>query len=321
LDELPLVSPLERAVFLRAQPYFDGLDPAVIAVLASHTREHRARAGEVLFDEARSVRRVSFIVEGCVRTVLEGETLFEIDAPGGVGLAHGLARGAMPPTAIAVTDCLTLQIEFDAFLQILEDHFSLVLQIARIFSRLILDSERKTEAPPPRSLPPSSDATALASLDLVHRMAWARRSPIFHDANLAVVAELMRATEEVRLEKDDWLWRAHSDADAIALLVDGTLCLDAGPSPSQIPSQKPSQIGPGSLVGFAELFGERPRERSARAEEPCVLLRADRSAVVDAMEDHFDLALDFLNAFATRHLALWAPRALRGDNRIDRDIF
>ena len=46
LDELPLVSPLERAVFLRAQPYFDGLDPAVIAVLASHTREHRARAGD-----------------------------------------------------------------------------------------------------------------------------------------------------------------------------------------------------------------------------------------------------------------------------------
>jgi CRP-like cAMP-binding protein len=313
VDELPLVSPLERAVFLRAQPYFDGLEPAVLAVLASHTREHRARAGEVLFDEARSIRRVSFIVEGCVRTILDGETLFEIDAPGGVGLAHGFARGAMPPTAIAVTDCLTLQIEFDSFLQILEDHFSLVLQIARIFSRLILDSERKIEAPPFRSAPPATDAASLASLDLVHRMAWARRSPIFHDANLAVVAELMRATEEVRLEKDDWLWHAHSDADAIALLVDGALSLEGGPSTSQ--------IGPGSLVGFAELFSDRPRERGARAEGPCVLLRADRSAVVDAMEDHFDLALDFLNAFATRHLALWAPQALRGDTRLELDLF
>lgn len=309
MDELPLVSPLERAVFLRAQPYFDGLDSAVLAVLASHTREHRARAGEVLYDEAKSLRRVSFIVDGTVRTLLDDETLFVIDAPGGVGLAHGLARSARPPIAVADTECLTLQIELDGMIQILEDHFSLVLQICRIFARLVLDSERVVEAPAPDWGLPTRGDDDWNPLDLVHRLAWARRAPIFRNANLSVLAELMGTSREMRLASDEWLWRAGDPAESVAVLVDGSLHLES-PARSQ-------HAGPGSLVGFAELFADRPRVFGARAEEPCTLLVTPRSAILDAMEDHFDLALDLLDALATRHLALRAPRALDGDTSLE----
>jgi len=310
--ELPLVSPLERAVFLRAQPYFEGLESGVIAALAGHTREHRARAGAPLHVGARPLERVSFIVEGRVRMVLDDETLFEIDAPGGVGLAHRLARRARLPTAVAVTDCLTLQIDFNALVQILEDRVALVLQFARIFSRLILDSERKIDAPARAAVQPSSRPPRPESLDLVHRLAWARRSPIFQDANLSVLGELMRNAEEVRLDKEEPLWRRDAPASAIALLVHGTLRVGDG-SRSRV-------VHPGSLLGIPEVFAERPRNEDAVAETPSVLMRLDRSPILDAMEDHFELSLDLLSAFATRYLASWAPRALPDGPPLDFEV-
>ena len=106
----------------------------------------------------------------------------------------------------------------------------------------------------------------------------------------------MRSAREMRLEADEWLWRKGAEADANALVISGTLCVHGG--------GQPRSVGPGSLVGFAELFAERPRDLGARADGPCVVLLTDRAVVLDAMEDHFDLSLDLLNALATRHLAL-----------------
>ncbi len=46
--DLPLVSPLERVLFLRTQPHFSGLDPAVLVVIANHAEEQSFRKGEAI---------------------------------------------------------------------------------------------------------------------------------------------------------------------------------------------------------------------------------------------------------------------------------
>ncbi len=304
MPELPLVSPLDRALFLRAQPYMAGLGPAILVVLASHCVERRFRDGESLTGGANGRPRIYFLAEGRVRTSMDGLAITDLAAPAGVGLAPLLSGSPASFELTAVGSTLALEIEFERFLQIMEDHFPVVLQLAHSLAGLTTDLERRLGVcPASADTAPADERFGTAPLDLVDRLFGARRTELFAGANLSVLADLLGGACEEHRRPDEPLWRAGEPALAFGLVVGGSVRLE------DLAGVTRGRVGPDELIGLGDLFTEQPRAWSAVAASPVVALRIDRSHYLDVLEDHFDHARDLLALLAQRYLELLTANA------------
>jgi CRP-like cAMP-binding protein len=301
MSELPLVSPLDRVLWLRSWPDFMDVDPVILVAIANQTEERRYRQGEVIYDESESRRYLHYLVEGTARTTVAGETSYDVSSPGGVGLIRELARSDELSGAIALTDVLSLRVEIERFLQVMEDHFDLILGFIRNFSRRIADAEEQLEIAPGRAdrvecVEPASHE----SLDLVQILSRARRAPLFATANLTMLTELLRDIPESYVEADQWLFRAGRQPDTLHLLFEGSVRIE-DPSGSRV-----AYAGPGDLVALSDFCRDEPHCFGAVTETSVQLLRIDKSHYIDVVEDHFDHALDLLAILAQRHIDLRA---------------
>ncbi len=301
MPELPLVSPLDRVLFLRAHPYFRRLDAPLLAVLASHTVERHFRHGEVLIPEGEPNRFFYILGEGRVRTTETGRAFFDVSAPGGVGMLHTIARRSRETGAIALSDGLALEIEIESYLQIVEDHFPMVLLHANVTSRLAAEAERAIGLCPGCSERPRvAVSEVVESLDLVECLARVRRTELFARANLALLIELYRGHPERRLQAGEQLWQAGEPADSFGLVAEGVIELEDQTANGR------GYCAPGDLIGLGDLFTEWPRVWGARAKTDALILCVERSRYIDVLEDHFDHALDLLAQLASRYLDLRA---------------
>jgi CRP-like cAMP-binding protein len=299
VPELPFLSPLDRVLFLRSSPDFAMLDPSVLIAIASHTDELRYRAGDEIYGEPDLNRYLHFLVEGTVRATLAGKTLFDITSPGAVGLMRVLARSPEPGAATALTDVVTLRIEIDNFLQVMEDHFHLVLGLIRNFSSLVSDVEARLEIAPGREvciecIEPDTNS----SLDLVQRLSKARRATLFKTANLTLLSELLRGIPESHVEPGEWLFRAGQQPGTLHLIFEGVVRIE-NPSGSRV-----AYAGQGDLVALSEFCCDEPHSYGAVTETAVQLLRIDKAHYLDLLEDHFDHALDLLSVLAQRYIEL-----------------
>jgi CRP-like cAMP-binding protein len=298
MARLPLVSPLDRALFLRAQPYLEELPPRVIAALAEYTEERSFAAGEVLYASGQPPDTIYFLATGSVRTEYAGADPFDIEAPGGLAFVEYLAQSDVPPGVRALEDTFALSIGARELVQLIEDDFLFYTAFARSLSRTLLQ-ELRTRKPARRPEPGFAgpvDATTFATLDLVHRIARARNAPFFEGTNLPVMTELLRFQEPRLLKAGDVLWEQGDPVRSLALLLDGsfvsTIEHDAVVQPA------------GAVLGAWEIFGPQGRDASARAETAARIIEIDRSLFADVLEDHFAFAMDYLNKLATRLLRL-----------------
>jgi len=299
VSELPFLSPLERVLFLRNSPDFSMLEPPVLIAIASHTDELSYRAGEEIYGEFDSNRYLHFVVEGTVRVTLGGKTQFDITSPGAVGLMRVLARSPEPGAAIALTDVVTLRIEIDNFLQVMEDHFHLVLGLIRNFTSLVADLEARLEIAPGREVCIECiEPDSTSSLDLVQRLSRARQSTLFKTANLAMLIELLGGVLESHVEPGEWLFRAGQQPDTLHLVFEGVVRIE-NPSGSRV-----AYAGQGDLIALSEYCCDAPHSYGAVTETGVQLLRIDRANYLDLLEDHFDHALDLLSVLAQRYLEL-----------------
>ena len=302
MPELPLVSPLDRALFLRAQRYLSGVDSSIIAAIASHSVERYFRKGEWLHVEHEPVRSIYFLSEGAVASIRNGRSVFEVRAPGGTGLAHVLARSPDPPGTQALVDTSCLEIALSSYLQILEDRFPLVLQLARNLSQLVLDEVHGGASCGESDVDEPGIATPTRSLDLVDRIALARRSTLFRESNLTVLAELLRAGRVRKLAAGEVLAARGDRAEALLLVESGRLQVEHGRSAHR--------LGPGCIGGVYDLFTDEPREEAIVAQTEASVLEIGRSDFIDVLEDHFGLARDLLAYLAHRYVELAMPGAL-----------
>jgi len=299
VSELPFLSPLDRVLFLRNSPDFSMLEPPVLIAIASHTDEMSYRAGDEIYGESDSNRYLHFVVEGTVRVTLAGKTQFDITSPGAVGLMRVLARSPEPGAAIALTDVVTLRIEIDNFLQVMEDHFHLVLGLIRNFTSLVADVEARLEIAPGREVCIECiEPDSTSSLDLVQRLSRARQSTLFKTANLTMLIELLRGVVESHVEPGEWLFRAGQQPDTLHLVFEGVVRIE-NPSGSRV-----AYAGQGDLIALSEYCCDAPHSYGAVTETGVQLLRIDRANYLDLLEDHFDHALDLLSVLAQRYLEL-----------------
>ncbi|MFK7897715.1 MAG: hypothetical protein AB8G23_17905 [Myxococcota bacterium] len=298
MKRLPLVSPVDRALFLKAQPYLDGVSSSVLAALASFTEERLYSAGESIREPGASIDRVIFLGQGEIE-VLAPSTPEKpnriVEAPGGVGLAHHFARAPKPPGARAHTEALSLEIDIADFRQIMEDYFSLTLRMARSSVDQI---HRELAHLGPTRPAESGFAEGLldetpAQLNLVERLARVRQAPFFRNSNLGVIAELVREDRIRHYAPGEAAWQAGGKADQMAIVLDGTFH-SAGEFGE-------FAVGPGAQMGAWDVLGEGRFTEGWIATRPARVLSIPRNLLIDVLEDHFDFAETYLQN-ASRYL-------------------
>jgi CRP-like cAMP-binding protein len=291
MARLPLVSPLDRALFLKAQPYFEGLTPNLLALLASHGEEEFFPAGSWLRRAGDPIERIHFFGSGslAIDHAFEGRRgSVEILPPGAIGLADHFARTPVPPAARATTDTLCLTLATADLDQILEDHFALVHTIARascdsvVAARKSLASARSDEV----GFDPEDGIDTPATLDLVQRLARARRAPFLKGTNLTLLAELIKLDEPERVAPGEALWREGDRIDRMTLILDGRFRTDG--------RYGTARAGAGAMLGAWEIAATGSRFEGWVAEVPSRVLSIERELFVDLLEDHFELAEAYL---------------------------
>ena len=281
--DLPLVSPLDRALVLRAQPYFAALDPPTITALAALSVERFARPGEWLHHEGESMSQIAFLIEGTVSLMREGESLGEVTAPSGLGLASILADGGWTPGIVATTPTTYLALDVRSFRRLLAERFAFVRQIASALVR---------EAPLP-IIRGETPGRAEGEPSIVSTLIVAGHNPIFADLNLIALLELLRASTDLELERGAGYATKH---DRMLLVVEGALRASSGPSHPSVEA--------GDVMGLDVLLGGARMETSWTAREATRIVEIPGSAYYDLLEGHAHAAASLLRYLARRVFAL-----------------
>lgn len=307
MSRLPLVSPLDRAVFLKAQPYLSGLPSTAIAALAQHTEERFFSAKEVVYEAGVPPAHVYFLASGGVRTQYEGSPPFDISSPGGIGLIEHLAGSERPPSARALEDTLALSVDVSSLMQIVEDDFVLYMTLARNLALAATQavSEQGSEGLPERGFPEDRLQETYATLDLVHRLAQAREAPFFEGSSLTVLTELLRFQEPRVLPQGATLWKQGSPVESMVLALDGTFVTTRAGVETVHPV--------GSMIGGWEIFTGQPRFETAQAVTAARTIEIDRALLADVLEDHFEFAIDYMSKLCRRVIEVrFSPRGRHG---------
>lgn len=318
MSRLPLVSPLERALFLKAQPYLDGLNSSVLTALASYTEESYFSAGETIRSASAPINEILFLGRGEVEVLPGAEAGTRrraedarIEAPGAIGLAHYFAGVRRPPAVRAASDTLCLQVGTRDLDQIMEDHFALFLQLAvttgeqLVLSQQALGAGRRDEC----GFREVDRRETPVQIDLVQLLARMRRAPFFRGTNLNVLAELIRRQEPEVLETGELLWEAGDEPDRLVFILDGRLRSEG----------EFGSIGAasGATLGGWDCMGTDPHFESWRAETVCRLLPMPRSLFADLLEDHFDFAMAFLGQLSSKLVETWDDIAIESQSAPD----
>jgi CRP-like cAMP-binding protein len=302
MPRLPLVSPLDRALFLKAQPYLEGLSASVLATLASYTEEQFYPAGALIRAADSPIERIHFLGSGEIEITRPGEVDSEgvrIEAPGAVGLAHHFSRVTTSPAIHAVIDTLCLEIATIDLDQILEDHFSLLLEIARTSCEHAIANfkELAEKRPEEAGFEIIDHRETPVQLDLVHRLARAKRAPFLRGTNLTVLGELIRFATPRTIPKATVLWNDGDPVDQMVLVLDGKFRSEGSFGRCHAPG--------GATIGAWEILAESPRFEGWVAEEPSRILSIRKDLFIDLLEDHFEFAEAYLQRVSRKIVDGW----------------
>jgi CRP-like cAMP-binding protein len=292
------VGSVERILYLKTLPAFAGLAAADLSVIADHLRERYFAAGETLLREGEPVGSMYFLVDGAVRVARGGLPMSQTAAGAAVGGLEVLARTAEGVEAVATSDTLALELEADSFLEVSEDHFSILHHVIRDTCRLVIDAQRRTPLGPGPPLVPRDLRGPLHELDLVERIFFLRQIAPFRKSSVNALAELSRGLTEVRFDSGTTLWSEGDPSPSMLLVVNGSVrCTSSSRGFS-------FQIGRGGPVGSLEAVGETERWYEATVETPLVALQGSVEGLVDVFEDNYEIAMDYLAVVAQWLLAV-----------------
>ncbi len=298
MARLPLVSPLDRALFLKAQPYLEGLASTALAALAQYTEESFFARKQAVYTRGVPPDKVYFLASGGVRIQYAADQPFDVLSPGGVGLVEHLAQSEEPPAAWALEDTLALSLDAGSFMQIIEDDFLLYMSIAGSLARATIEAlnDWGSKRPAERGFSEDRLQETFATLNLVHRLALAREAPFFRGSNLTVLTELLRFQQPRVLRAGEPLFEEGGAVESMALILDGTFVTT---------SRRGETLHPvGSMLGGWEIFTQQARHETARAVTPARIIEIDRTLFTDVLEDHDEFAVDYLSKLSRRVIEL-----------------
>ena len=289
--DVRLTGPLERALHLKTVPVLSGLAPRELATLARYTRERYHVPGETILVPGAPVDRLLVIISGTVRAT-GGEHRDEELGPGrAIGYLSLLSGDSSDLEAKAVTGATVLEVEREALEDLFEDDVHILYGQAQILARRLLAVRKRipdgTELAPD-GWDPIPDALGA---DLIARLRYMRQGGAFRNASLDALVELARRLEEVSFAPGETIWRTGTASGYAVILT-------AGRVRCTLPDGRHFIAGPGYPMGNLESQCGELRWYDATAETPTHGLRAETQFFLDIMEDHVQMARDYLSSFA-----------------------
>jgi CRP-like cAMP-binding protein len=271
---------LRKLMGLRRFPLFAAADLDEVATVAENVVETTLAAGTVLTAAGSHPRAVHLVLEGSVVSVPTGRTW---TGPTVLGALEVFSTQTLDASWVAATDVRVLQLSASTVGELLEDNFGVMLAVLRELAHRLLDVRPSTSrSPVPASQP----------LGLVERLLALRQQLPFKNAHLQALTSLAKACHEVEWPAGAEVTGPGEQEPFGLIILDGELRLPHGET-----------RGPGASFGLLEaIAGVRPAS-SVQAATPVRALRANAGAILDVLEDHTDVGLAMIAAFASALLA------------------
>lgn len=286
------VGPLERLRYLKSFGPLSGLPLDEVSLLAQNIREVAFRPGEVLWKESDRQDRCFVIVDGSVRMEGPGPEPPVVKAGQAIGILSLLAGERMSQSCRAETEVAAMEIGREVFWDILEDRFPIYHQVVQavaaellLYRQLIAEGTvlAGTLRPPP--------VPADRPIELVERLISMRKAGVFVKSSLEGVIRLARTFEEQRIPAGTVLWKLWEPSGFAHFLIQGTVrCV--------LPDGRVFRATSGYPLGNLESHAREPRWYTPTAETDLVTFRSQTEVFLDVLEDHFDMATEFLAALA-----------------------
>ena len=285
-----LISPLERAFHVKKVGGLRDIPPADLASLALLAQEHSFARGEALCRSGERVKKVHIVVDGLVRVRGGEHGDVVVGAGDGVGMLSLLARADNGLDAVAESDTVTLSLRagdlFDAF----ETDFGLLYSQIRYLATETLRLRKRI--PAGTYLAPDSNRgeTPVGDIGLVPRLLYMRRG-VLRNGNMDALMTMAQRMHADRFEPGTTLWRIGEPSGFMQLLLDGRV---------RCATEDGTEFtcGPGYPLGNLESQCSAPRWYDAVTETAVTALRNDIDAFLDIIEQHFDMAVDFVGVMA-----------------------
>lgn len=296
-----LVGPVERLLYLKTVPLFQGMPASELAVFAEYVTEHRFRRGRRLLSEGEPVDCFYVLVRGRVVMGRGGEPIRTYGEGDSVGVIPLLAGDPDGVEVRALTDVLALRIDGGTCWEVFEDRFSIYVHVLQTLCRLLRSERRKLS---PRRSRARAIAPRIDRPELVSHLLALREAVPFTGASFAGLAQLAACVVPIEVGAGTELWTESSPSGQALLLVSGRIDCAAG--------GERFERGPGYTFGFVDSVAEQERSYSARAGTDLTALSIDRETLLDVFEDHPHLAEACLRHIASRVLSLFERRAESG---------
>ncbi len=297
LDRALFVGPLDRVLLLRSLPMLEGLSPTHLAAVAQHTQERFFAAGTTLQSADDSSEAVYLIVEGEVAVRRQGRPARRARPGAAVGFIETLSRSEQPLEVLAMTDTVTLEFDADAQIDVCEEHFPVVMQYVGFLARSIASELQQRALASFEPIPLIAAHEYGDRINFVERVLVLSRSRVFSTGCLDALCELAQHVVETSWDDGDRIWSIDEPAESFYLIVSGSVTCRS-------PSEKVFTSHPGRAIGIYETLYRGDRWNDARSQGRSVALRIDVEPFIDILEDHSDLALDFMALLATDLITL-----------------
>lgn len=126
-------------------------------------------------------------------------------------------------------------------------------------------------------------------------------TPLFAGLPSEVLEALVEQLALVLLEVGQPLFREGEPGDALYVIVEGEVSVQA----SGAPGVETARLGPGAFIGEVALLTDQPQAATVVAVEPSELLRIDRVTLTDVLGEHGDLLRVVLRFVRDRLVDRW----------------
>lgn len=312
-EQTIFVGPLDRVLNFRTVPALDRLTPAQLGAIAQHAREEFFPRGGFLIRRDRPVDAFYIVIDGRVSVTGVGRQAHEAGPGDAVGFHHLLARSTTGIEARADADTLALRLDWEAQLDVCEQHFPVLLQYVRYLAQRSIDEFGRLPAETRLGAGADRDAVpAERRLNLAERLQALHRAPAFPSSSMDALSELARHLVEERFAAGQSIWRDGDPGGSFLLVARGTARCQRATPPHRF------FAGPAAVLGMEEALSGQTRWYDATGDQPFVALRIGLEPFLDVLEDHFEMAIDFTSRMARELLALLEREPDGGEERHDR---
>ncbi len=265
---------LRRMLALRNVPILGELELAELATLADNVGEIALARGETVAVAGQRLAAIDLILDGRIAT-RDGVRGW---GPGQIfGALEVLAGDAPAQGAVAATMTRVLRLRAADVADLVEDNFGLLRIALRSVASAIAAGSRLTS--PPIAAPTSG------ALDPAERLYVLRRQPPFATGRVEALAKLAQASDEMVWPAGSVIVRAGDPATIAHVVRSGELRIG-------------EVVATTSAFGLLETLAERRHGVTIEAATEVRTLATTGAALFDVLEDHSDLGLAMLAAFA-----------------------